>query len=108
MPSRSNVRLMSSGTSSHERSVRSVELHEVMDVGEVDLVETRRVAPRGHRLVKEELVRFEPELAHPLGLVFHRADALDDLARQALIGFEDVVFGIVKPVPVVLDRDPRA
>ena len=31
--------------------------HEVMDVGEVDLVQPRRVAPRGHRLAKEELVR---------------------------------------------------
>ena len=57
-------------------------LHEVVNVGEVDLVQQRRVAPRRHRLAKEELVGFEPELAHPGRLVLHRADPLDDLAAS--------------------------
>ncbi len=90
------------------RALRLVgRLHEIVDVGEVDLAQERRIAPRRHRLSDEQVVRFEPELAHPLRLVLHRADPLDDLGRQALIGLEDVVFGVVEPVPVVLDEVRR-
>ena len=79
-------------------------LHEVEDVVEVDRVEQLGVAPRGHRLGAEDVVGVQPELAHPRGLVLHRRDALDNTARQPLLGLENVVLGVVEPVSVFLDQ----
>src|SRR5207245_6025485 len=69
--------------------VRSLEV--VEDVLEVDHREVR--APRGHGLLAEDLERAETHLRHPLRLLLHPRDLLDDLGVQAALGLEDVLLG---------------
>ena len=52
-------------------------LHVVVDVVEVQLGEV--AAPGRRRLLAEDLERLEPELAHPVRLVLHLGDLVDDL-----------------------------
>ena len=105
MPSRSNVRLISSGTSSQFCSVRSPALTKYRMLSKSISFEQRGVAPRRHRLGAEDVVRFEPEIAHPRRLVLHLGDALDDRAVQALVGLERVrVFGVVESVTIFFDQ----
>ena len=64
------------------------------------------VAPRGHRLAQEQSRRrcSRKSRIHS-GSSFIARDALDDLARQALIGLEDVlVLRVVEPVAVLFDQ----
>ena len=70
---------------------------EVVDVVVVDVGEHGR-APRRLRAVEEVLQGLEPELEHPLGLVLHPGDRLDDLAVDALGRLVEVVVLLVEPV----------
>src|SRR6185312_14845771 len=63
----------------------------IEDVLEVDHREVR--APRGHGLLAEDLERAEAQLRHPLRLLLHPRDLLDDLRVQAALGLEHVLLG---------------
>ena len=63
----------------------------IEDVLEVDHAEV--CAPRRHRLLAEDLEGAKPELQHPLRLLLHPRDLLDDLWIQAALGLEDEVLG---------------
>src|SRR5439155_7994891 len=66
--------------------------------------------PGGQILLLPDLQRAQPELGHPLRLVLHPRDLLDDLGTQASLGLEDVLLRIEEAVlllVVIADVDPR-
>src|SRR5260370_734325 len=78
-------------------------LQVIKDVLEVDHREV--CTPGGHRLLAEDLERAEAKLRHPLGLLLHPRDLLDDLRVQAPLCLEDVVLGHEEAV-LLLAIDP--
>src|SRR5439155_12211709 len=71
-------------------------LQVVEDVLEVDHREVG--APVRHRLLAEDLQGAEPELRHPLGLLLHPGDLLDDLLVEPALGLEDELLGVEEAV----------
>ncbi len=71
-------------------------------------VEARKVgAPGGRGLAAVDLVCPQADLAHPLGLVLHRGDLVDDFFRQAPGRPEDVLALIVEAGFVFARSDVR-
>ena len=64
-------------------------------------------APGRGRLLPEDLERLEAEVAHPLRLVLHLRDLLDDLAGEPLAALERVVVVRVAEAVLVVVLDPR-
>ena len=60
----------------------------VDDLVEVDVLEV--AAPLGHRPAQEVLVRAQPELEHPVGLVLERADLFDGVPGEAALRLAEV------------------
>ena len=103
MPSRSNVFLMSSGTSSQLRAFGLGRLEVVEDRLEVDAREV--AAPRGHGLAPVRLVGLEAEVEHPLRLVLVRRDLAHDVGVEARARLEDGRLGAAEAVLVLADVD---
>ncbi len=75
-------------------------------VGRLDVIEdvlkvqVDRATPVRHRLRVENLEASQAELAHPLGLVLHVRDHVDDLGIESLAAFERVLFLVAEIVLV--------
>jgi len=75
----------------------------VVDAVEVDVREVG--APVRHRPLQVVLVRLEPEVEHPFGLVLHPRDLLDLGPVKPPLALVDVVFLVSEAVLVLADID---
>src|SRR5690606_26890814 len=72
--------------------------HVVIDLVEIQVGQVR--APVGHRLLAEDLQGPQADLRHPLGLLLHPGDLLDDLFAQTLARLEHIIRGVAETPPL--------
>ncbi len=76
-------------------------LHVVVNIVEIEVAEV--AAPGRGRLLPEDVMRLQADVAHPLGLALHLRDLMDDLTVEPLAALERVVgLRIMKPILVVV------
>ena len=107
MPRRSNVRFMSSGTSSQLRLGFRAAAQIVADVVEDDVFQVLGRPMRRHGLLEEDLERLVAELPDPFRLLLDAGDVIDRGLGQTGAGVEGVRFGISEIAGAPVDVDVR-
>ena len=77
---------------------------EIRHVVKIDVVQFTAIAPVGHFALHEMVVGLDPNLRHPLGLVFELRDVSNNLLTQPFVEADGGVFRVVESKTVVANR----